>query len=547
MLASGQFATVYPDGKDRVVKMQPSCEKNGIAPYTLRENNLLVDVDHPNIVKCHGINYELIRVNGHGNVDEMFSVATLERCDKPFSYLLEPQVCTPDAVIKFAYQLFDAVSYLHFRHIVHGDLKFENLMFCVTPSTMGGASMELKVIDFNLSQFIFDDQMRTELIQTLPYRAPEVILKHKYYDERVDNWSIGVILMYTVFDHSIGSATDDPIRLLFDYIDVFGVPDSKEWHDMVRQSVVECTQQSLTCLLNESPTPVYAFTVWMKVNIPTKYAKALSRFGQEKLDLLIDLIQQCLTIDAKKRIHASMALKHPLFASIRSKLETKVPHAIPSAFLTATPTPTPPTTATPTPTPTPLTGTSRVTDSSSTPSTATTSRVTGSSCTPLSAFESNSSATSWATSAGTGTGKDVGNDSNRHNLEFMYKMFDECQDHFHWHKNTITIARSLAKDLYNTSKGAEGLKIESLALTILVLALKYNEGDIAIPASIARHFPEGADEEESLYNFIILALDLPFENIIDVLEYEPIVLKRVNHRIISRECKLMLEPFLHYY
>ena len=53
------------------------------------------------------------------------------------------------------------------------------------------SNCEVKVIDFGSSCFIHDNL--SSYVQSRPYRAPEVIIGHKY-DSKIDLWSLGCIL-----------------------------------------------------------------------------------------------------------------------------------------------------------------------------------------------------------------------------------------------------------------------------------------------------------------------------------------------------------------
>ena len=52
--------------------------------------------------------------------------------------------------------------------------------------------LRLKIIDFGSATY--DDDYKTNIINTRQYRAPEVILNASEYSKAVDIWSIGCIL-----------------------------------------------------------------------------------------------------------------------------------------------------------------------------------------------------------------------------------------------------------------------------------------------------------------------------------------------------------------
>lgn len=86
-----------------------------------------------------------------------------------------------------------AINYLHQNRIMHRDLKPENWLF-LTKEEIGKAP--LKLIDFGLAKrFTPGNPSRTKA-GTPNYIAPEVLTGK--YDEKVDIWSIGVIVFLLV-------------------------------------------------------------------------------------------------------------------------------------------------------------------------------------------------------------------------------------------------------------------------------------------------------------------------------------------------------------
>lgn len=88
------------------------------------------------------------------------------------------------------YQVLIALKYLHSAELVHRDLKPSNLLLnsdCLT-----------KVCDFGLVRYVGktedDAPVLTEGVATRWYRAPEVLLGSKDYNQQADMWSLGCII-----------------------------------------------------------------------------------------------------------------------------------------------------------------------------------------------------------------------------------------------------------------------------------------------------------------------------------------------------------------
>eukprot|EP00600_Ochromonadales_sp_CCMP1393_P002562 CAMPEP_0174981748 /NCGR_PEP_ID=MMETSP0004_2-20121128/16073_1 /TAXON_ID=420556 /ORGANISM="Ochromonas sp., Strain CCMP1393" /LENGTH=354 /DNA_ID=CAMNT_0016233549 /DNA_START=217 /DNA_END=1281 /DNA_ORIENTATION=- len=117
-----------------------------------------------------------------------------------FDRICEVEFFREDSARLMFKQVVLAIQYIHSVNIVHRDLKPENVMF-KTKTTV----VPLKLIDFGLAATMTPGEKLKEACGSPGYVAPE-ILCDKPYDEKVDIWSIGVILYillcgYPPFEH----------------------------------------------------------------------------------------------------------------------------------------------------------------------------------------------------------------------------------------------------------------------------------------------------------------------------------------------------------
>lgn len=86
------------------------------------------------------------------------------------------------------YQLIKGVDYCHSKRIIHRDLKPQNIL--VTQDQI------LKIADFGLARvYSLPIKTLTHEIETLWYRAPEILLGQKEYSLGVDVWAVGCIFV----------------------------------------------------------------------------------------------------------------------------------------------------------------------------------------------------------------------------------------------------------------------------------------------------------------------------------------------------------------
>jgi len=98
-------------------------------------------------------------------------------------------------------QLASALQILRDHHVIHRDLKPQNLLLRLPTSFSNEPSVEypsLHLADFGFARFLPSQSMASTLCGSPLYMAPE-ILRYEKYDEKVDLWSAGAVLFEMIY------------------------------------------------------------------------------------------------------------------------------------------------------------------------------------------------------------------------------------------------------------------------------------------------------------------------------------------------------------
>jgi serine/threonine protein kinase len=140
------------------------------------EIKILMEIDHPNIVKLH----ETIKT-------KEYIYLVLDYCSKGDlqNYINHKGILTEYKAKDFFIQISKGLYYIWIHKLIHRDLKPHNILL-----TEDGV---LKIADFGFAKHLEEAKMLESLCGSPIYMAPE-ILKFKEYDCKVDLWSMGVML-----------------------------------------------------------------------------------------------------------------------------------------------------------------------------------------------------------------------------------------------------------------------------------------------------------------------------------------------------------------
>jgi serine/threonine protein kinase len=116
------------------------------------------------------------------------------------NFLINNKKITFKSRIKFLIDISKGMEYLHFKNLIHRDLKLENVLIT--------NDLFCKISDFGISRILSDEtNSKTKKVGTALYIAPEVILTNNY-DQKVDVFSFSII-MFQILTKKIDNIYDD--------------------------------------------------------------------------------------------------------------------------------------------------------------------------------------------------------------------------------------------------------------------------------------------------------------------------------------------------
>ncbi|EPT04228.1 hypothetical protein FOMPIDRAFT_1114076 [Fomitopsis schrenkii] len=258
-------------------KLKLDEEKNGFPITALREINSLMVCKHENVV---GIREVVVG----DTLTQVFIVMDFIEHDLKTLLTTMPAPFLQSEIKTLMLQLLSAVAHCHERWILHRDLKTSNLLM----NNRG----TIKVADFGLARRYGDPVGvggLTQLVVTLWYRAPELLLGNTKYSTAVDMWSVGCIFAELMLKEPLFQAKSE-MELLFMVFKLLGPPTLHSW-------------------------PEYQTLPLAKsITLPPPQPPQLQQKFQYITAAGIDLMSRLLTYDPEMRISAVDALKHPYFS-----------------------------------------------------------------------------------------------------------------------------------------------------------------------------------------------------------------------------------------
>ncbi|XP_077451066.1 homeodomain-interacting protein kinase 3-like [Stigmatopora argus] len=212
VLGRGAFGNVVKCRKttdNKTVAVKTIKNHGSSAKRAIYEILALLKIKKMDADKCHLVQWNSIfSITGHVCIE-------FELLDKSLYDFVKERNFSPlqlKEIRPVIHQLADMLDQLKIYQIIHADLKLENVMLV----NQMQQPYKIKVIDFGLAAQVSTTKQGS-LVQTLPYRSPEVLLGAPF-TEAIDIWSVGCIaaFLYTGALLYPGKSEYDMVRYIVD-------------------------------------------------------------------------------------------------------------------------------------------------------------------------------------------------------------------------------------------------------------------------------------------------------------------------------------------
>ena len=148
-----------------------------------KEISIMYEINHPHSIKL---------INHFEDEKKIYMIMEYASNGNLFSYMKKNKL-NNETIIQFLRETISIIKYLHSLNIIHRDIKPENLLL--------DNNFRIKLCDYGWATHYNNNEHINTFCGTPEYVAPEII-KKEFYDEKIDIWSIGVLLFEMICNYS---------------------------------------------------------------------------------------------------------------------------------------------------------------------------------------------------------------------------------------------------------------------------------------------------------------------------------------------------------
>lgn len=256
-----------------IKKFLESEDDKMVKKIAMREVRMLKQLRHENLVNLIEVFrrkkrlYLVFEFVDHTVLDD------LERC---------PNGLDEDTVRKVLYQVLKGVEFCHLHNIIHRDIKPENILV--------SKGQVVKLCDFGFARTLAQPgEAYTDYVATRWYRAPELLVGDTKYGRAVDIWAVGCLVAEMLTGEPLFPGDSD-IDQLYHIVKCFG----------------NLTQRHREIF--------YKNPLFVGMRLPeVRETEPLEKKFPRLSPLALDLMKQCLRLDADDRPTCSQLLRSEFF------------------------------------------------------------------------------------------------------------------------------------------------------------------------------------------------------------------------------------------
>lgn len=217
--AYGSVFKVYDKYKKQIIalkKIKLSDQDEGIPATTIREISLLRELSHPNIIQLTDLMYK---------IKERKLYLLFEYMETDLYQYTKFKKLEYRHIKSIFRQIVIGLDFCHENYSLHRDLKPQNILISKDGSVV-------KIADFGLARhFSLPFRAYSKEIETLWYRAPEILMGSREYGIGVDIWSLGCVFIQLFTNRPIfqGDCQVQQLMLIFNTL---GTPNPSTWNSI---------------------------------------------------------------------------------------------------------------------------------------------------------------------------------------------------------------------------------------------------------------------------------------------------------------------------
>lgn len=208
---------------------------------------------------------------------------------KKYEFDMNPiiAICDSKLIKKIIYQILYGLCQAHSKFIIHRDIKPENIMI--------DKNFDAAIGDWGMSKINYDDYLADNEVQTIWYRAPEVLFEKPTQCGKMDIWSVGIIMIDMLMmkkGNIAGYNVTDQAKEIFSNLGFPNESDLKLYSDKIKYHKIK---------KDNCDSPLYLKGICKN--------RGICESG-------VNLLNNLLQYDPDKRISALDAINHSFFFDI---------------------------------------------------------------------------------------------------------------------------------------------------------------------------------------------------------------------------------------